>query len=76
MEVGKSYVNARDSFVLLIYNALLYFMGLFNKMILKMKADKQLSWALWCLFSKFMVGSVYVSISLQHYPQILGQNKI
>lgn len=29
-----------------------------------MKGDKQESWALWCLFSKFMVGSVYVSISL------------
>lgn len=55
---------------------LLFLGSLFYKTILKMKADKQESWALWCLFSKFMVTSVYVSTSLQPFPQILGQNKM
>lgn len=45
------------------------------KMILKIKGDRQESWALWYLFSKFMVGSVYVSIRFQCIPQSLGQNK-
>ena len=45
-------------------------------MILKIKGDKQESWAVWHLFSKSMVGSVYVSISLQHILQILGHNKM
>lgn len=46
------------------------------KIILKIKGDKKESWALWCLFSKFMEGSVYVSISLQRIPPILGGNKM
>lgn len=46
-------------------------------MILKIKGDRQESWALWYLFSKFMVGSVYVSNQApMHSPKSRSEQNV